>query len=164
MGRFYDDIVSGAWKLVWLSPLKGIVQRDLTGVETRLKWSALINYSVAKFAFWIFKEHHHNRSTKPVSASWQQLNWTYWLSPQNPANDSLRTMGAMTTRPRFMRPRSIGPRSISPIGWWVPYTMSPFVMIGPIFVLWFFEGTNWTCLILAVGDIIFFLNYNEQDY
>jgi hypothetical protein len=32
-------------------PLKGIVQRDLTGVETRLKRSALINYIVAKFAF-----------------------------------------------------------------------------------------------------------------
>jgi hypothetical protein len=31
--------------------LKGIVQRDLTGVETRLKRSALINYIVAKFAF-----------------------------------------------------------------------------------------------------------------
>jgi hypothetical protein len=31
--------------------LKGIVQRDLTGVETRLKRSALMNYIVAKFAF-----------------------------------------------------------------------------------------------------------------
>jgi hypothetical protein len=48
---------------------KGIVQRDLTGVETRLKRSALINDSVAKFAFSILKEHHHERSTKPVSAS-----------------------------------------------------------------------------------------------
>jgi hypothetical protein len=32
-------------------PVKGIVQRDLTGVETRLKRSALMNYSVAKAAF-----------------------------------------------------------------------------------------------------------------
>ncbi len=32
-------------------PVKGIVQRDLTGVETRLKQSALMNYIVAKFAF-----------------------------------------------------------------------------------------------------------------
>ncbi len=30
---------------------KGIVQQDLTGVETRLERSALINYIVAKFAF-----------------------------------------------------------------------------------------------------------------
>ncbi len=34
-----------------LYPFKGIVQRDLTGVETRLKRSALMNYSVAKCAF-----------------------------------------------------------------------------------------------------------------
>jgi hypothetical protein len=31
--------------------IKGIVQRDLTGVETRLKRSALKNNIVAKFAF-----------------------------------------------------------------------------------------------------------------
>ncbi len=30
---------------------KGIVQRDLNGVETRLKQSVLMNYIVAKFAF-----------------------------------------------------------------------------------------------------------------
>jgi hypothetical protein len=54
----------------------------------------------------------------------------------------------MTTRPRFMRPHSIGPRSIGPIGSWVPYTMSPFVMIGPIFILCFFNGLIehvWIC-------------------
>jgi hypothetical protein len=49
--------------------IKGIVQRDLTGVETRLKKSLLMNYIVAKFAFWILKEHHHERSIKLVSAS-----------------------------------------------------------------------------------------------
>jgi hypothetical protein len=64
--------------------------------------------------------------------------------------------GAMTTRPRFMRPRSIGPRSIGPIGWWVPYTMSPFVMIGPIFMLCFFEGTNRTFFILSQEKSPFF--------
>jgi hypothetical protein len=32
-------------------PFKGIVQRDLTGVETRLKRSTLMNSIVAKFAF-----------------------------------------------------------------------------------------------------------------
>jgi hypothetical protein len=31
--------------------IKSIVQRDLTGVETRLKRSVLMNYIVAKFAF-----------------------------------------------------------------------------------------------------------------
>jgi hypothetical protein len=30
---------------------KGIVQRDLTGVETRLKQSVLLSYSVGKFFF-----------------------------------------------------------------------------------------------------------------
>jgi hypothetical protein len=49
--------------------LKGIVQRDLTAVETRLKRSVLMNYIVAKFAFLILKEPHHERSIKLVSAS-----------------------------------------------------------------------------------------------
>jgi hypothetical protein len=53
------------WTITWscvfldhnlkLSPnralLKGIVQRDLTGVETRLKKSVLLSYSVGKFSF-----------------------------------------------------------------------------------------------------------------
>jgi hypothetical protein len=54
--------------------LKGIVQRDLTGVKTRLKRSVMMNYIVANFAFKILKEHHHERSPKPVTASKQQLN------------------------------------------------------------------------------------------
>jgi hypothetical protein len=49
--------------------LKGIVQRELTGIETRLKRSVLMNYIVAKFAIWILKEHRHERSIKLVSAS-----------------------------------------------------------------------------------------------
>jgi hypothetical protein len=32
-------------------PFKGIVQRDLTGVETMLKKSVLSSYSVVKFSF-----------------------------------------------------------------------------------------------------------------
>jgi hypothetical protein len=61
--------VNNSKNITWHCPFKGIVQRDITGVETRLKWSALMNYSVAKVAFWILNEHHHERSTKPVSAS-----------------------------------------------------------------------------------------------
>ncbi len=49
--------------------LKGIVQRDLTGVETRLKQSVLLSYSVGKFPFGILKGHHNEKSIKPVSAS-----------------------------------------------------------------------------------------------
>ncbi len=41
----------GASRVMLSSGFKGIVQRDLTGVETRLKRSALMNYIVAKFAF-----------------------------------------------------------------------------------------------------------------
>jgi hypothetical protein len=52
--------------------VKGIVQRDLTGVETRLRQSVLMNYIVANLAFLILKEHHHERSIKLVSASQQQ--------------------------------------------------------------------------------------------
>ncbi len=59
---------------VILQAFKSIVQRDLAGVETRLKQSSLMNYVVAKFAFLILKEHHHERSTKLVSASKQQMN------------------------------------------------------------------------------------------
>jgi hypothetical protein len=36
---------------IHLGAIKGIVQQDLTGVETRLKRSALMNYSVTKVAF-----------------------------------------------------------------------------------------------------------------
>jgi hypothetical protein len=38
-------------KTVIFSILKGIVQRDLTGVKTRLKRSVMVNYIVANFAF-----------------------------------------------------------------------------------------------------------------
>jgi hypothetical protein len=59
--------------------LKGSVQQDLTGVETRLKPSVLIDCIVAKFSFWILKEHLYERSTKLVSASKQQLNSAGWV-------------------------------------------------------------------------------------
>jgi hypothetical protein len=49
--------------------LKGIVQRDLTGVETRLKKSVLLSYTVGKFLFYILKGHRHEKSIKPVSVS-----------------------------------------------------------------------------------------------
>ncbi len=51
------DVLLGSVKPSWgrlcvqVDCLKGIVQRDLTGVETRLKRSVLINFIVAKFAF-----------------------------------------------------------------------------------------------------------------
>ncbi len=54
--------------------------------------------------------------------------------------ESIRIIGAMTTRPRFMRPRSIGPRLIGPIGSWVPSMLSPFIMIGPLFSLCILQG------------------------
>jgi hypothetical protein len=53
---------------------KGIVQRDLTGVETKLKKSVLLSYSVGKFFFLILKGHYHEKSIKPISASLHQLN------------------------------------------------------------------------------------------
>jgi hypothetical protein len=36
----------------WKITLKGIVQQDLTGVETRLKQSVLLSYSVGNFLFY----------------------------------------------------------------------------------------------------------------
>jgi hypothetical protein len=48
---------------------KGIVQRNLTGVETRLKKSALLSHYTAQVPFLILKGHHCERSIKPVSAS-----------------------------------------------------------------------------------------------
>jgi hypothetical protein len=50
------------------SSVKGIVQRDLTGVETRLKQSILLSYSVDNI-FVTLKGNHHEKSIKPVSAS-----------------------------------------------------------------------------------------------
>jgi hypothetical protein len=52
-----------------VASLKGIVQRDLTGVENRIKRSALINYLVALVLFLNLKGHSCERSKKPVSAS-----------------------------------------------------------------------------------------------
>jgi hypothetical protein len=61
------------------------------------------------------------------------------------------------SRRRFMNPCSIGPCPISPNGSWVIFTMSPFVMIGPFFILCFFEGTNQTCLIYPTKIAIFLI-------
>ncbi len=52
-----------------LCVLKGIVQRELTGVETRVKRCALINYLVGNIYFFKLKGHHQERSVKPVSAA-----------------------------------------------------------------------------------------------
>ncbi len=49
--------------------LKGIVQRDVKGVESRLKQSALINYIVALVYFFELKGHSCKRSKKLVLAS-----------------------------------------------------------------------------------------------
>jgi hypothetical protein len=48
---------------------KGIVQRDVTGVEIGLKKSMLISYITGKNSFLNLKGPHHERSKKPVSAS-----------------------------------------------------------------------------------------------
>jgi hypothetical protein len=57
-----------------------------------------------------------------------------------------------------MHPHSIGPCSIGPNGSWVPYTTSPFVMIGPFFILCFFKGTNQTRLIHPMKNRHIFIN------
>jgi hypothetical protein len=57
-----------AWTIIKTS-LKGIVQRILRGVETRLIRSLLINRRPSCFYFLILKGHHHNKSTKPLSAA-----------------------------------------------------------------------------------------------
>ncbi len=49
--------------------LKGIVQRDVRGVESRLKRSVLINCLVALVHFFKLKGHPCDRGKKPVSAS-----------------------------------------------------------------------------------------------
>ncbi len=54
---------------VMVAYVKGIVQRELKGVETRLKRCALINYLVGIIYFFKIKRHHHEGSIKPVSAS-----------------------------------------------------------------------------------------------
>jgi hypothetical protein len=50
--------------------LKGIVQRDITAVVSRLKQSVLIDYLVAKSFFFILKGHHSERS----KSRFQRLN------------------------------------------------------------------------------------------
>ncbi len=48
---------------------KGIVQRDVRGVESRLKRSVLINCLVTLVHFFKLKGHPCKRGKKPVSAS-----------------------------------------------------------------------------------------------
>ncbi len=49
--------------------LKGTVKRILTGVNTMLKKSVLVNWRPAHFSFRILKGHHHKRNIKPISAA-----------------------------------------------------------------------------------------------
>jgi hypothetical protein len=49
--------------------VKGIVQRILSGVDTMLKLSVLVNWKPARFSVWILKGHHHKRSIKPFLAA-----------------------------------------------------------------------------------------------
>jgi hypothetical protein len=57
-------IIHSGLSLLRLS-LKGIVQRILTGDNTILKQSVLVNWRPARFSFRILKGHHHNRNIKP---------------------------------------------------------------------------------------------------
>jgi hypothetical protein len=71
---------------------KGIVHRDLTGVETRLKRSALMNYNVAKFAILIFKGTLSREEHRTDFSVLTTIELNLLAGSQNPANDSLRTM------------------------------------------------------------------------
>ncbi len=63
--------IASLWKGYWIRicfphqiNFKGIFQRILRGVETRLIWSMLANWRPALFSFWILKGHHRKRSKK----------------------------------------------------------------------------------------------------
>jgi hypothetical protein len=72
------------YEIAWL---QGIVQRDLTRVKTRLKWSVLINCLVANNYVSFLKGYHSEKVKNRF-----QLNWTFRLSSHNPANDSFHTV------------------------------------------------------------------------
>jgi hypothetical protein len=48
---------------------KGIVQRNLRWVESRLKKSALLSHYTANSSFFKLKGHHCEKCIKPISAS-----------------------------------------------------------------------------------------------
>jgi hypothetical protein len=56
-------------KLPFSTAIKGIVQRIVRGVETRLKKSVWINWRHGRFPFLILKGHHHERSILSFSAA-----------------------------------------------------------------------------------------------
>jgi hypothetical protein len=58
-GLYYENIIG----------LKGILQRDVRGVESRIKRSILINCLVALVSFFKLMGHSCERSKKTVSAS-----------------------------------------------------------------------------------------------
>ncbi len=83
---------------IWLMhfrDVKGTVRRDARWVKNGLKRCVLTNYMTASLLFLFLKRHHHEKSIKPVSASWQQLNWICRLNWQNPANDGLRSFNSI---------------------------------------------------------------------
>jgi hypothetical protein len=62
-------------KMLCYCPFKGIVQRILRGVNTKLKLSVPVNWRPASFL--ILKGHHIKRSIKPFSAA-LLIKMTFW--------------------------------------------------------------------------------------
>ncbi len=86
--KYNDDISLMIWQdIIYelhpssfhvMSPLKGIVQRILRVVETRLIRSVLVNWRTLRFYFWILKWHHHKRSIKLFSYAKRLMLWLVW--------------------------------------------------------------------------------------
>jgi hypothetical protein len=83
----YLSIVSTPLRIRWT----GTVQRDLTGVESRLKRSALINYLVALVNFFNSKEHSCERSKKNSFSVLTTIELNLPVEFTISVNDGLRT-------------------------------------------------------------------------
>jgi hypothetical protein len=69
---FRQHFLAAGAPWIWISYifwLKGIIQRILTWVKTRLKQPILINWRLASFLHLVLKGHRYVRSIKPFSAA-----------------------------------------------------------------------------------------------
>jgi hypothetical protein len=90
-GKLLIDTIFYPCQFLLDSTFKGIVQLDVRGVKSRLRWSVLINYLVALVYFFSWKSHSCERSKNQFK--YQLL--LYWIELvgriQNSCNDRLHT-------------------------------------------------------------------------
>ncbi len=126
----------------YLSYLKGIVKWDLTGVETRLKHSVLLSYSVGKFSFWI------------LIFSWEKYKTGFSVLTTIEFNLPVEFTKSCKRRPPYN-----DLRNLAYTGWWsygttpVPYNHQPAQISWDRWILSMYGTILHRTIILCPGTI-----------